>query len=247
MSFRGGTSSGPADLARGAAPVALRSVSTRIVVGAGFAGLAAGARGCERGGEVVVLGGARPNRGRVHSETREGVVFDTEVSRTHVFRGNPMTELVDVSGGGRVRTDEDGRQDFDADGREWTGAALEAPFVLLEEVRVALADTAATPSLAAAIDRGAPTRGLTAAHRREHDHVVHVTHDHGCPASAGDHSSTRQDKNDDLRGDDAVVPNGLARIAAQLSAGLELGRSRPVTCDERRRAKACCRGRSRAS
>lgn len=200
-----------------------------VVVGAGFAGLAAAARIIERGGEVIVLEARDRIGGRVHSVSRGGVAFDMGASWIHGVTGNPMTELTDRLGLRRVATAEDGRQDFEADGRERTGAALEAPFTLLEDVLSRLGDVAPQTSLGTAIDAAADGMGLTAAQRADLAYAVHVVLEHEYAASVRDLSARCFDEGAELRGGDAIVPDGLGRIAEHLAAGLDVRLSTPVT------------------
>lgn len=200
-----------------------------IVVGAGLAGLAAAQRLAERGVEVVVLEARDRVGGRVHSVTRGGVTYDMGASWIHGLTGNPMTTLSDELGLVRAPTDYEARQDFGADGRELTGAALEAPFQLLEQVLEAIESPSAETSLAAAIEAAIAAMSLTEGQRADLRYAIHVVIEHEFAAPASALSALCYDEGDEQRGGDAIVPGGLVRIAEHLAAGLDVRLSRPVT------------------
>ncbi len=201
-----------------------------IVVGAGFAGLAAARRLTERGGEVLVLEARDRIGGRVHSVTRGGLTYDMGASWIHGLTGNPMTALTDELGLVRTTTDYEARQDFAADGSELTGAALEAPFELLETILAGVAeDVGPDRSLADAVEAVVVTANLTTAQRADLTYALHVVVEHEFAASTTRLSARCYDEGAEQRGGDAIVGQGLMRIAEDLGDGLDVRLSRLVT------------------
>jgi len=204
-----------------------------IVVGAGFAGLAAARRLTERGGEVLILEARDRIGGRVHSVTRGGLTFDMGASWIHGLTGNPMTGLTDELGLVRTTTDYEARQDFAANGSELTGDALEAAFELLEAVAASIESVADAEgpdrSLAEAVEEVVASMGLTAAQRADLSYALHVMVEHEFAAPTTRLSARCFDEGAEQRGGDAIVGQGLMRIAEHLSDGLDVRLSRPVT------------------
>lgn len=201
-----------------------------IVVGAGFAGLAAAQRLIERGVEVVVLEARDRIGGRVYSVTRDGVTYDMGASWIHGLSGNPMTAFTDELGLARTVTDYDARQDFAAGGKELTGDALESPFVLLDTVLEQVAESEGTDvSLADAIDNVIATMGLSDNDKADLAYALHSQIELEFAAPASRLSARCFDEGDELKGGDAIVGQGLMRIAEHLSEGLDIRFARAVT------------------
>ncbi|GAB3721324.1 flavin monoamine oxidase family protein [Nocardiopsis oceani] len=76
---------------------------TVTVVGAGFAGLACARALADAGLRVTVLEGRQRTGGRVWTERVDGMAADMGASWIHKHEGNPITELLQASGGRRIR------------------------------------------------------------------------------------------------------------------------------------------------
>jgi monoamine oxidase len=216
-----------------AAGLLLRGCSPRsadagkvIVVGAGFAGLAAARRLADAGFEVVVLEARDRIGGRVWtSRLWKDAPMDLGGSWIHGIDGNPLTAVADAAGARRVPTDEDSAilyrpgaevadEDFDA--------RVEAMAALIETARESAGELDRDISLAAAVERRLRGRSLSAVDRQALDFWVSASIEHEYAADWGDLSAQNYDDDGGFDGPEVVFPEGYGALADHLASGLDI-------------------------
>lgn len=206
-----------------------------VVIGAGVAGLAAARRLRERGVESVVVLEARTRvGGRVHTERRDGVAYDMGASWIHGLDGNPITALAQRLGLARVVTDYASRTDFDREGREVPEEEVEPEErleAILEEVAAMMASGPDRP-LREVVDESIARAGLSPAEADDVRYALTVAVEHEYAAPASELSARCFADEDELPGDDALLPGGYAAIAEHLAGGLDIRLGREVSAIE---------------
>jgi monoamine oxidase len=216
-----------------AAGLLLRGCSPRsadpgkaIVVGAGFAGLAAARRLADAGFEVVVLEARDRIGGRVWtSRLWKDAPMDLGGSWIHGIDGNPLTAVADAAGARRVPTDEDSAilyrpgadvadEDFDA--------RVEAMAALVERAREGAAELDRDLSLEAAVERRLRGRSLSAVDRQALDFWVSASIEHEYAGDWGDLSAQNYDDDGEFDGPEVVFPEGYGALADHLATGLNI-------------------------
>ena len=215
-------------------PTPRPDVTTRsvVVIGAGIAGLAAARRLRERGvGSVVVLEARRRVGGRVHTEHVDEVSYDMGASWIHGVEGNPISALAERLGLTRVVTDYESRTDFDRAGREVQGEEVEPEErleAILLEVAALMASGPDRP-LREVVEQVIARAGLTPAEADDVRYALTVAVEHEYAAPASELSARCFADEDELPGDDAILPGGYATIAEHLAAGLDVRLGREVS------------------
>ena len=213
-----------------AAGLLLRGCSPRagkvIVVGAGFAGLAAARRLKDQGFEVLVLEARERIGGRVWtSRLWQDAPVDLGGSWIHGVDGNPLSAIADTAGARRVPTDEDSAmlyrpgaevadEDFDT--------RIEAMEKLVEQARERATELDQDLSLKAAIERQLRGRALSATDRQALDFWVSASIEHEYAADWGDLSAQNFDDDGGFDGPEVVFPQGYGALADFLGTDLDI-------------------------
>lgn len=195
-----------------------------LVIGAGMAGAAAAQRLAAAGVRVHVLEARDRIGGRIHSAAMWGTQVELGASWVHGVRGNPVAALVRADGLGLIPTDYDdtvvrdtvtGRVSSEAD-RRW--GQLDRLMGRMESQWSSLATSSAT---------WLSDRGWIDDRIGRWATQVELVQEYGLDATRLAARATQE--GDDLRGGDAMVAGGYARIPELLLGGIDVSLSMPVT------------------
>lgn len=202
----------------------VRDPASVIVIGAGMAGSAAARLLADEGVDVTVLEARDRVGGRIHADRSWGAPVEMGAAWIHGMTGNPMVALAEGQGLGLVRTDYDDEVVRD------TLTGRPSPQGVVARTRVG--------DLVGTMERGGGDTSTSVAEWMRGrgwrpDRLgawaadVEITQEYGLgPASLGVRAVQ---EGDDLRGPDALVAGGYARIPESLLAGIEVRFSTPVT------------------
>lgn len=204
-----------------------------IVVGAGFAGLAAARRLRDEGFEVVVLEARDRIGGRVFTSRRwKDAPMDLGGSWIHGIQGNPLTAIADAAGARRVPTDEDSAILY-RPGAKVSGEAFDARVdameALVEQARASAGELDEDLSLEAAIARQLRGKTLSAIDRQALDFWVSASIEHEYAGDWGDLSAQNFDDDGGFEGPEVVFPQGYGALADHLAKGLDIRLGRQVS------------------
>jgi polyamine oxidase len=199
---------------------------TRIVViGAGFAGLAAARDASRRGADVVVLEARDRIGGRVWTDRSIGMPIDLGAAAIHGSVGNPLTALAQAAGAVTRRLEYDAVACYRSTGGRVSDADSEAAAERFEQLRQAVLDHAAEgESLAQAIARLAPgalADPLLALH-------AGVEFEFDIGASLAEIGATALDDHLPYGGGDLILPGGFDQLGTFLVRGLDIRLGAPV-------------------
>lgn len=204
-----------------------------IVVGAGFAGLAAARRLQDEGFEVVVLEARDRIGGRVFTSRRwKDAPMDLGGSWIHGIQGNPLTAIADAAGARRVPTDEDSAILYRPGGKvsgEAFDARVDAMEALVEQARASAGELDEDLSLEAAIARQLRGKTLSAIDRQALDFWVSASIEHEYAGDWGDLSAQNFDDDGGFEGPEVVFPQGYGALADHLAKGLDIRLGRQVS------------------
>ncbi|MFZ4518731.1 MAG: FAD-dependent oxidoreductase [Microthrixaceae bacterium] len=202
--------------------------ATVAVVGAGAAGLAAGAalRDTHR---VVVFEARDRTGGRVWTDRSVGYPVELGAGWIHGPEGNPLTELAARAGVATVPMQWDSDRTVDRRGRviDTTAAEERLDELLVDAATAAERSERDTPLgelLAAAADRA----GLSARERDEVDRAAVRSIEGEFAADLGELSGWWWDEGEPFPGGDVLVVGGYDRILAPLGEGLDVRTGTPV-------------------
>jgi monoamine oxidase len=197
-----------------------------IVVGAGFAGLAAARRLVEEGFEVVVLEARDRIGGRVWtSRLWKDSPMDLGGSWIHGIDGNPLVAIADAAGAQRVPTDEDSAILYRPGARiadDAFEARIEAMAALVDEARERAGGLDRDLSLAAAVAHQLRGTALSAVDRQALDFWISASIEHEYAGDWGDLSAQNYDDDGGFDGPEVVFPQGFGALADHLATGLDI-------------------------
>lgn len=182
-----------------------------VVIGAGFAGLAAARTLVAAGREVTIVEGRDRIGGRAHTVPFAGGVADLGASWIHGAAGNPMTALAADAGTDLIPFDYDDQIGADEAALEW-----------MEEI-VWEASDADDPEARPLSDL-LPTT-LTAG--QTWAVAVEVVGEYG--ADPDRLAIAALDEGDEQRGGDALLSDGYGALVSEAAAGLDIRTGWPVT------------------
>lgn len=187
-----------------------------LVIGAGLAGLACAQRLQQAGRRVIVLEARSRLGGRIWTERRRGLPLDLGASWLHGIDRNPLVPLMQQTLGQPLRrTDYDDTITFGPDGRPWSEARSEAAEHWLEAL-VARTEREAEPEQP--LSAFLPAK-LTPDQRFEL--TVTVEHELGADVQTISAAEALGD-GQELVGDDALLPRGMAPLVQHLAKGLDV-------------------------
>ena len=197
-----------------------------VVVGAGFAGLAAARKLADAGGRVTVLEARERIGGRTLTDTSLGVPIDIGASWIHGTENNPLTELAKIVGATTVATD---FEDFVLleDHREVdpkaAAASVEAWHRIAHRLDELSGDAAATESVADGLegiaDLDDPLVAWNVTSRIAGEY-----------AADPDQMSLRWlGSEGQFSGPDVILPGGYTQLSQHLADGLDIRRGTEVT------------------
>lgn len=217
--------SNPIGLARAEA----LSDKTIIVIGAGCAGLGAGAQLRREGANVIVLEARDRIGGRVHTDWSMGAPFEVGAGWIHgPSKENPTKQLCDSIGSSYFLTDDDNAVTFSAEGDEWSDERLtevaEKLYEHLEEIEEEL-EVWDDRTFVDVI------RDLKPSLLRDPDMVwalsAYVEFSAGAPIE--DLSAVTFMQTDAYPGSDVIVTSGYDKMLTPLTEGIDLRLKTPVT------------------
>lgn len=225
-SSRPSTTSGAYDSGVHAARRVLERVHARrvIVIGAGMAGAAAARTLSAQGIDVTVLEARDRIGGRIHSDKSWGAPVELGAAWIHGLTGNPVTPLAKADGLRLVRTDYE-----DAITRDSvTGAASSrAETAQAQMVRLVSQLEKAWPRASMSTDEWLRAHNWKPDRFASWAAEVEITQEYGlAPAALGVRAA---EEGVTLRGGDAFVAGGYARIPRTLLQGVDVRLSTPVS------------------
>ena len=119
------TTHGAWESGRRASEELLDSMGSIVVIGAGFAGLAAARALTDAGRDVIVVEGRDRTGGRAHTVTLEGVPADLGASWIHGVDENPMVDLAAAAGVTTIAFDYDNQVGASSSGQEFVDDIFE--------------------------------------------------------------------------------------------------------------------------
>lgn len=204
-----------------------------VVIGAGFAGLAA-ARDLADAGQAVVVVEARDRiGGRVWtSRAWDDTPLDLGASWIHGSRGNPLAALASRLRVRTLVTSYDSEITYDTDGRQ-PGRARQA---YLDDLEDTIEDAilrarrrGGDMSVEQAVTDGVNPGGLSEADRRALHYVLNSSLEHEFGGDISELSARYFDEEDDYDGDDLLMADGYDVLAGHLASGLEIRTGHEVT------------------
>jgi len=204
-----------------------------VVIGAGFAGLAA-ARNLADAGQAVVVVEARDRiGGRVWtSRAWHDTPLDLGASWIHGSRGNPLATLASRLRLRTIVTDYDRAITYDTDGREpnrtrqsFIGSLEDTIEGAIVRARRRSGDLSVEAAIADGINLGA----LSEAERRALHYVLNSNLEHEFGGDISDLSARYFDEEDDYDGDDLLMADGYDVLAGHLASGLDIRTGHEVT------------------
>ena len=183
-----------------------------IVIGAGFAGLAAARRLAAAGQSVIVLEARDRTGGRVWtSRAWADALLDMRGSWIHGIQGNPLTTLAAQARARTMVTSYDNTIVYDTDGREASQARRD--YIDAFETSVARAirtsrQQSADMSVEAAVQRGLNLASMSESQRDALDLFLNSTFEHEYGGDISELSAKYFDAEDDYDGDDVLFPDG---------------------------------------
>ena len=197
-----------------------RGPATALVIGAGFAGLAAARDLAQAGVEVTVLEARDRIGGRVWtSRAWPDLPVDMGASWIHGVRGNPLTALADTAGAARVATSYDSAAALGPGGAE---AEAPEPWTIVAEAQTLAEGLEADLSLAEAVAR---TRAWARADAAGQDAIRQAVHRAIEQEYAGDWrdlSAWYFDAGQEFGGGDVLFPAGFDALARHAAEGLTI-------------------------
>jgi len=187
-----------------AAAEIMDSPGTIIVIGAGFAGLAAAHDLVTAGREVIVLEGRDRTGGRAHTVSLNGVPADLGSSWIHGVDGNPMVELARAAGVETIP--------FDYDNQVGASTAAEAFLDSVFDQAVNVVDAEDRP-LAELLPE-VPTA------EQQWAIAVNVSGEFG--ADPSELSMAAYDEGTELRGGDVLLTQGYSPIVNYVARSLDI-------------------------
>lgn len=209
-----------------AASAPLRAAPKRkvIVVGSGFAGLAAARALADRGEDVLVLEARSRIGGRIFtSHLWPDLPADLGASWIHGVDGNPLTKLADQAGVKRLVTRYESAIALDEKGEEVDlTPAYDRADRLIQAARKAVEDAGEDQSLEAAITGTKGWRTADAQERRLIRHVVNGKVETEYGGSWSEESALAFDASEEFGGEDALPAGGYDQLVAFLARGLTI-------------------------
>ncbi|MCU0816643.1 MAG: FAD-dependent oxidoreductase, partial [Cypionkella sp.] len=222
MSRRGVLAGGVGLLAStaGAKAARARGPATALVIGAGFAGLAAARDLAQAGVEVTVLEARDRIGGRVWtSRAWPDLPVDMGASWIHGVRGNPLTALADTAGAARVATSYDSAAALGPGGAE---AEAPEPWTIVAEAQALAEGLEADLSLAEAVARTRAWARADAAGQDAIRQAVHRAIEQEYAGDWGDLSAWYFDAGQEFGGGDVLFPAGFDALARHAAEGLTI-------------------------
>ncbi|WP_422745766.1 flavin monoamine oxidase family protein [Mycobacterium sp. WMMD1722] len=197
-----------------------------VVIGAGFAGLAAARRLAEAGVRVTVVEARDRIGGRTRTDTSLGVPVDLGASWIHGTEGNPLLGLADQVGARTIPTDFEDVVLLGPGGAVDPGAAAAASAdwhqisgALQRRVETADSDETVADGLAGIANLNDPLVAWNVASSIAGEY-----------AADPDQLSLRWfGSEEELGGPDVLLPDGYTQLSARLAQGLDVRRSTEVT------------------
>ena len=190
-----------------------------IVIGAGFAGLAAARRLAETDFDVTVLEARDRLGGRVWTDESTGTPLDLGASWIHGHRKNPITLLANQFG---LKTQEnDDEQTFFTLGNQIEDASdFEKRFAPLLASAIKLSER--TNSVEDAIRRSNVEKTLSEKERNSFRRWLNSSIEHEYAADLAELSGYFYDEGGEFKGGDFLLPGGLGAISNRLAEGLAI-------------------------
>lgn len=195
---------------RAAAQVA-NTTGPVIVIGAGFAGLAAARALAAAGREVTVVEGRDRIGGRAHTVRFAGGVADLGASWIHGTAGNPMTALAADAGTALIPFDYDNEVGADDAALAWLEEVAEEASDARDAEARPLSDL--LPSTLTAGQTWAVAVEIAGEYGADPDRLAIAALDEG----------------DEQRGGDALLSDGYGALVSEAAAGLDIRTGWPVT------------------
>lgn len=214
------------------APLALATERV-IVVGSGFAGLAAAKELKTRGAEVVVLEARSRMGGRVYTDRGTGANMDMGASFIHGKSGNPITSLASSANAplsGIVNYDNIITYDVDGTEDPISDATLERFGDLVNAASGVKVEQKSTESLQEVIDELQLAGKLSFfPNQRQLNYALNTIFEHEYAADASVLSSQQPYQGRSESGGDVVFPQGYDALIDYLATGLNVSLSTVVT------------------
>lgn len=211
----------------------VRAASRRtvIVVGSGFAGLAAARALSAKGADVVVLEARERIGGRIFTSHRwSDLPIDLGASWIHGVEGNPLTALADEAGVKRIVTRYESAIALDSKGSEVDlTSAYDAADRLMNAARKAVEDAGEDLSLEKAITGTEGWRQADQAERRLIRHAINGKVESEYGGSWSEESTLNFDASEEFDGEDALPAGGYDQLVAYLAKGLSIRTGAVVT------------------
>ncbi len=196
-----------------------------LVLGAGFAGLAAARELVSRGYGVTVLEGRTRVGGRAWTDHSLGTPVDMGASWIEGVTGNPIRQLATDFGVSVRGSDTDDVAVFDAHGNPLSDAALTQMERVFEEIMDAVEAQGETLDQDVSVAEGIrQVRAGRPASELDDRAVTFGTHArlNESGAEMRELSLWYSDQDSAFNGGDAVIPGGYAQIAQGLAGGLDI-------------------------
>lgn len=191
-----------------------------LVIGAGFAGLAAARDLAQAGVDVTVLEARDRIGGRVWtSRLWPDLPVDMGASWIHGVRGNPLTALADAAGATRAATSYDSAAAFGPGG---VAAEAPEPWNILAEAQALAEGLEADLSLAAAVARTKAWAQADAAGQDAIRQAVHRAVEQEYAGDWRDLSAWHFDAGKEFGGGDVLFPAGFEALASHAAKGLTI-------------------------
>lgn len=197
-----------------------------VVVGAGFAGLAAARRLADDGVRVTVLEARDRIGGRAWTDTSLGVPIDLGAAWIHGTDGNPLVDLAAEAGARTVETDFYDALLFDEQGvvdASAVQAAFEAWGEIVEEIETLSENAGDKASVADGLAEVADLDNPLIAWNVRSSVVTEYA------ADPGNLALKWFGREGELDGPDLILPGGYAQLAQHLARGLDIRRGAEVT------------------